>query len=198
MSLKAKKITRIQPPKLAADAATDNAEAIEFHEFPKALHHPDFEPDAPGQLDSLGCEIGPRKPAKFPPRTVHSLDEEEAALALGYRATGRSDAVAYRAELAAPGAADLVPDEFPKLICCHCAHCAVERSHDRPSPHDRLVRSFKEEIALMGPVEREAALAKRAAARPMRDDYAIDAEFENALIRWGAARAQSGGDLRCP
>src|ERR1700722_16226212 len=80
-----------------------------YHEFPKIMRHPDYEPATKDITDAqmvdgrLQTYVIKGSPGKHPDKTVNSPKEEAHWREQGYISAGDEDPIAYGRALAAPG-----------------------------------------------------------------------------------------------
>src|SRR5258708_8867245 len=70
-----------------------------YQEFPKVLTHPQHRPAVIAKWDPKiknQAEQPQGRPERFPPVTVHNLDQEQQYAAKGYAPAGKADPEAYR------------------------------------------------------------------------------------------------------
>ncbi len=92
-----------------------------YQEYPKALHHPQYQPAVISGYkrnpDGSVNNDAPGKPAKFPPVHVNNKDQELQYASLGYLPHGISDPDAYiRATIGADAPQEYGFTEYPKWL----------------------------------------------------------------------------------
>lgn len=151
--------------------------AAGHQEYPLMLTHVKCEAATPtfaAKLNSAGQVIEPEipgRPAKFPPLTVNSEDEEKAAIAKGYARPGKSDPAAVQASISSPYDPGRVTSEYPKMVNGKLVQDpAYDPSGRQEYPkwvggeNGKIVNSRAEEEAITGKKSAPVVLSKRETA----------------------------------
>jgi hypothetical protein len=101
----------------------------QYQQFPMWLHHPAFEAAV------ISDDPTRRKPIRFPPVLVHSEDQMQQHMAMGYEPGGTPNPRAFEARVAMGPVQPHAHQEYPKWV------------------GDRIVHSEAEELALLEAAE---------------------------------------------
>lgn len=165
---------------------TAEANAADFSDYPKHMHHPGFQPGvADTEYKILKADGSPSgmvtysggKPIRYPPVLVHTPDQEEQHAAMGYVSVGKSDPAAFARAVAGtmPVTSDYKPVEYPKWIDGPNGKVLVQDVEQ-----ERLILSLD---VLDDPQEAVALAVSLGVFPNVREPEPSAAEIENAALK---------------